>query len=254
MNYYRYINGQRYDSRLITQGVQLTKGSGDGRISNDDAKIIFQVAQDGPGITPTERNTILYLIMNLKWTDKAKEWIMGELDIKEEEVQPIGGAPEILMEFARHFYENSILSYFIQQYEAFLKDEELDARPFEDFQIDRNEEDLPEQVKASVQFYLDQIESKDIGAVRLHRIPFAKTLVDSRAKEEQEHFFITRTTTDGDDGWVELFTSNGDAMGYGRTYIELVSWGEKDDIRALTESSEFPADLDNRNEQTLWGK
>lgn len=87
-SYYKIIDGQQYDRQLLETAQQLTEGRGDGRISQKDAEIIWNQVQDGGSITSTEKRTIMYLLANLKWSDKATDWInslMALSDDPEEE-------------------------------------------------------------------------------------------------------------------------------------------------------------------------
>lgn len=79
-SYYKIINGIRYDRSLLELGESLTKGHGDGRISRKDAEQLWQQAQDGKGLTDTEKRTLEYLLEHLKWTETGEAWITEQLD------------------------------------------------------------------------------------------------------------------------------------------------------------------------------
>jgi uncharacterized tellurite resistance protein B-like protein len=86
MAYYKVIEGIRYDSSLLEQAEALTQGSGDGRISFEDAQQLFNEAMDGGKITRVERRTLHHIFEQFKLTDKARSWlaqhmfvIIGEL-------------------------------------------------------------------------------------------------------------------------------------------------------------------------------
>jgi hypothetical protein len=66
--------------------------------------------------------------------------------------------------------------------------------------------------------------------------------------------YAVRVTTDGDDGWLELYDERGTELGVGRTYVELIAWGDRATIRAAVENGEFPPELSDRDTRTLWGK
>ena len=46
-SYYKIINGQRYDRKLLEKAEALTKGQGDGRISQKDAETLYSMITDG---------------------------------------------------------------------------------------------------------------------------------------------------------------------------------------------------------------
>ncbi|NJL73710.1 MAG: hypothetical protein HC892_00415 [Saprospiraceae bacterium] len=98
---------------------------------------------------------------------------------------------------------------------------------------------LPNTVREAVDYYYEHIEKRDIGVVRLYQLMLENSLV-----------YLVRTTTDGDDGWIELFGATGEPFGTGRTYIEQVAWGETAELRAQTGTGEFPNHLDMQ--ATLW--
>ncbi len=74
MAYYKVIDGVKYDRELITAAEEAVKGKGDGRISMEDAKILFQKVIDGDIYTDVEKDTMEYIRKNFKWTEAADEW------------------------------------------------------------------------------------------------------------------------------------------------------------------------------------
>jgi len=74
MNYYKFVRGVAYDRALIHKAEELTKATGDGRISQLDMEELFQLAQDGGKITAIEERTLLYIAEHFKATEKAKTW------------------------------------------------------------------------------------------------------------------------------------------------------------------------------------
>ena len=59
---YQFINGQRYEASLISNGLFRVKGAGDDRISLQDARDLWKIALDGGRITEIEENTLHYLM------------------------------------------------------------------------------------------------------------------------------------------------------------------------------------------------
>ena len=79
-SYYGVINGVRYDRGLLETAESLVEGSGDGRISFEDATKLWDSVMDGEEITATELDTLQYIREHFKLTDKAAEWLDGQLD------------------------------------------------------------------------------------------------------------------------------------------------------------------------------
>lgn len=119
----------------------------------------------------------------------------------------------------------------------FLDDVTLPTRGW--FSVARR---LPPAVREALAFYFEQIEKKDIGVVRLHQ----PTL-------NGEPVYVVCATTDGDDGWIELYDARaGGDLGVARTYLELVAWGEKKMLRAQTETGAFPPELALEKRRRFW--
>ncbi|MBX2873482.1 MAG: hypothetical protein KTR30_15320 [Saprospiraceae bacterium] len=81
MSFYKIIDGQRYDRKVLELAEELIQGQGDGRISRDDATQLLESVQDGRGITETENRSLFYILENYKFTDSAKEWLSGSLSV-----------------------------------------------------------------------------------------------------------------------------------------------------------------------------
>jgi len=84
-SYYKQIDGNKYDAGMITAADVATQGKHDGRISEKDAKTIFQEAVDGDRITECEYDTIEYIKKTYTWTDKALAWFDKALSRWEED-------------------------------------------------------------------------------------------------------------------------------------------------------------------------
>lgn len=86
-NYYAIIAGKRYNASLLNNATFRTRGSGDGRISIQDAQDLWQLAMDGGRITEIEEETIAYLLATYNWTDAAKNWITEEMSVEVEKIK-----------------------------------------------------------------------------------------------------------------------------------------------------------------------
>jgi len=76
-SYYKVIDGVRYDRELIDMAEAATKSAG--VVSEEEAKAIWEAAQDGKGVTACEKRTLEYTLIAVKYTDKAAEFMRGKL-------------------------------------------------------------------------------------------------------------------------------------------------------------------------------
>lgn len=77
--YYETIDGARCDRAIVNECRDAVAGVGDGRVSVEDAKKVYEALADGGQITPTERWTLYYCLTDFKWTDAAHDWIIDAL-------------------------------------------------------------------------------------------------------------------------------------------------------------------------------
>ena len=83
--YYKTINNQKYDSKLLEYADVLIKNKGDGRISKQDIYSLFENVKDANVITEIEQNTLLYIRNHYNLTPLALEvfdYEMFKLQIK----------------------------------------------------------------------------------------------------------------------------------------------------------------------------
>lgn len=78
-NYYKVIDGTRYDRGMLEIADQTTSGQGDGRISLDDSKKLLAAVADGGRYTDTEKQTMEYIRENYRFTDEADAWFRTEI-------------------------------------------------------------------------------------------------------------------------------------------------------------------------------
>jgi hypothetical protein len=79
MSYYKEIDGKKYDGKLIEAAEKAVAGSGDGRISQADAEMLYKVVKDGDNYTDIEKETIAHIRENFNWTDAADDWFRTEV-------------------------------------------------------------------------------------------------------------------------------------------------------------------------------
>jgi hypothetical protein len=118
----------------------------------------------------------------------------------------------------RSYFEQALKDHVFSQYRAFLNKVEYPRRYLQEFELRwprwrENELNLPTEIFNSYRYYLQTVQDRDIGSVRAFRVPMARIEV-----------YAVRVTTDGDDGWLEIFDGKGKLLGAARTYLEIVSW------------------------------
>jgi len=75
-SYYKHVGGRRYDREILETAEECAK---DGRVSLDDAKKLWEGAQDGKGVTEIERESLLYVLDTVACTDEAKSFLSAQL-------------------------------------------------------------------------------------------------------------------------------------------------------------------------------
>ncbi|AWV90289.1 hypothetical protein [Bradymonas sediminis] len=78
-SYYKTIDGVKYDRELLELADKLTQGQGDGRLSTDDAKQLYEEVVDGDNYTDIEKATVKFIRDNYKWTEAADDWFRTEI-------------------------------------------------------------------------------------------------------------------------------------------------------------------------------
>lgn len=96
-----------------------------------------------------------------------------------------------------------------------------------------NREGMPETMLAAYDYYREHIVSKDLGSA------YGVTLLVG----EQITFGVV-VTTDGDDGWLEVFDIEGQPLGVARTCLDKLLWGDCQQMRALVTTSALPPELE----------
>lgn len=68
---YVHIDGIKYEKELIELANHHTTGRGEGKLSKDEVVELFKSANDGPGVTETEKATLAYIRKTYEFTDAA---------------------------------------------------------------------------------------------------------------------------------------------------------------------------------------
>lgn len=68
---YVTIDGEKYEKELLDLAKHHTTGVGEGKLSKDEVADLFKSANDGQGVTDTEKKTLEYIRNNFVFTDAA---------------------------------------------------------------------------------------------------------------------------------------------------------------------------------------
>jgi hypothetical protein len=68
---YQTIDGVKYEKELLDLATAHTTGKGEGKLSKDEVVDLFKSANDGQGVTDTEKSTLEYIRNNYEFTDAA---------------------------------------------------------------------------------------------------------------------------------------------------------------------------------------
>lgn len=68
---YQSIDGVQYEKELLDLAREHTTGRGEGKLSKDEVVDLFKSANDGQGVTDTEKRTLEYIRNNYEFTDAA---------------------------------------------------------------------------------------------------------------------------------------------------------------------------------------
>lgn len=144
-----------------------------------------------------------------------------------------------LIEIEFRKYHEALLAADLE--EDYDKIEFLNGMSFEHqhIHLHRDELGIPRSVLDAYDFYNESC--CDWGGAIIYQ-----------AQIDLDLIYVVRVTTDGDDGWVEVFDLEGNLLAAGRTYLELISWGAVEEIRQYVDNFEFPSELDDRYSRTMW--
>jgi hypothetical protein len=149
---------------------------------------------------------------------------------------------------ARAHFVRALRDHFSACYQAVLADADDDKPLLGQFALGwprwrENGLGLPAEVFAAYIYYVETVSDADWGGVGVYRVPVGGDVT-----------YAVRVWTDGDDGWLEVYDQSGELLGAGRTYIELVGWGDRDQVRALVHTGGLPPGMQDAHKRTLWGK
>jgi len=111
-SYYKQIDGVKYDRKLLEKAGEFAK---DGRVSEAEAKSLWEDAQDGKGVTETEARTLEYTLSAFNYTERAAKFLRRSLagDKKASYYKQIDGVKydRELLEQAETFQKDGQISH-----------------------------------------------------------------------------------------------------------------------------------------------
>ncbi|MCZ6533340.1 MAG: LysM peptidoglycan-binding domain-containing protein, partial [SAR324 cluster bacterium] len=78
-NYYKVIDGHKFDNEMIMLADQAVAGQGDGRISLKDAKLLLAGVKDANKYTDIEKATMHYIRDHYRFTPAADKWFRTQI-------------------------------------------------------------------------------------------------------------------------------------------------------------------------------
>lgn len=84
--------------------------------------------------------------------------------------------------------------------------------------------DLPNEVKQAYSFYKENVENADWGSVRVYQ-----THIDTVP------IYAVYTSTDRDDGYLEIYSRSGKEIACGRHDANAINWSDQDTLRSEAE-------------------
>jgi hypothetical protein len=150
----------------------------------------------------------------------------------------------------QEWYANQLKEFFLEQYRSGREGTNTgETHPPSERELGSsatrvNPAALPEPVRQAHEFYKQHFEDADIGWARALQVPAGDRTT-----------YAIRVHTDGDDGYLEVYDDQGGFLAAGRTYLEVVAWGDLDWLRAQAESpGELPPELKDAHQRTVVGK
>lgn len=142
----------------------------------------------------------------------------------------------------QQWYTDVLYNYVLTSYRAYITGEEYEPGFLEEYSLTRDD-CPPIAARMAAEFYDECIAQQDLGSVSIFH-----PIVDDIST------YAVYVTTDGDDGWLEVYADDGTLFGAARYYLELIVWGNQDVLRSMATTGEYPPELTDRKRRTLWGK
>ena len=177
------------------------------------ARCYANLQQDGLALASLK--TALELKPSLKvWIKKAPEWNRFDSDTR---FQAIVGM-ELTQESVEQFFnqlrkkplgEHAFIHIFREKHEDVI--DEFWCEDVNQF---------PDNVQEAFRFYFENVEDADFGSVRVYK--YSSGIVP---------IYVVAVSTDGDDGYIEIYNQAGEPITYGRYYADVINWCDRQTVR-----------------------
>ena len=118
---YKTIDGIKYEKDLLDLATKHTTGKGEGKLSKDEVADLFKSANDGQGITDTERGTLEYIRNNYEFTDAAAKDFdveFAKIALAETTEEKAASAKKASSKAATKKTDNTMMDIAEDQYDA----------------------------------------------------------------------------------------------------------------------------------------
>ena len=89
MSYYKVIEGVKYDRKILEKVDDLIVNHSSPFITLPVVQQIWPLANDGQGITPSEKRSLYYLLSTYQWEQDAEQWLRTQLEEPQESVEEL---------------------------------------------------------------------------------------------------------------------------------------------------------------------
>lgn len=209
-----YDNSQYQESiEAVNKALELNLNSSKvGDAIYLQARCYASLQQDGLGLACLK--TALELKPSLKiWIKPASDWNRFDSDTRFQAIVGTQVTQESVQKFFNELfqkqYEHALIHSFAEKHEDVITE----------FWDTLNQ--LPNNVQEAYNFYYHIVEEGDFGSVRAYR--YSSAIVP---------IYVVGVSTDGDDGYIEIYSQTGEPITYGRYDCEIINWCDRETTRA----------------------
>ncbi len=152
----------------------------------------------------------------------------------------------------KQFYVQRFREYYAARYKAYQTGSELND-PHELGQANLVSDEDRDRLPASIrEFWEVAIAEGDSYYPAIYKL----SVQDQESVQEQDTYAL-RITTDGDDGWLVIFASEGNLLASAQTYIEVIIWADDETLKSINPATLLKTPLpgiEAAASQTLWGQ
>lgn len=178
------------------------------------ARCYASITQDGLALASLK--TAFELKPSLKiWIRKTPDWNRFYSDSRFQAIVGSGITQESVEEFFNQLREKPLGEYaFIHRFQE--KHEDI-IDQFWSIHLNQ----FPDNVQEGYRFYKETVEDGDFGSVRIYK--YSSGIVP---------IYVVSVSTDGDDGYIEIYSQIGEPITYGRYDANVINWCDRETCRA----------------------